>query len=350
MEPLDLDFLNPSVAPDPAEPSERVYAQEMGYPKTAALVAVNHVSAMAGHEYDAKRNCLIGNPGSSLLRVLRTFLRPADQVILTDPTSRTLIHSVQAVGARPILAPLIFRPGQTWAVNYRAFADCITDNTKAMLLQSPCMPSGALFSHQDWGFIGRLCVESNLLLIFDTSFDTVIYNFVRSMWAHPASFPGMKGRTLIIGSGSGLLDEKLQSFEYVVGPEGLVSNIRPVVPSKPDCFTCCEVASFRLSRGDLIETARKRRDMVLYVLRGLPIGIPAGGWSLLLRVSDFGLTAQEATGRLAEQGVKVRPMDECGDVHGMYFVRLVFAHQRVENLATLRSRVEKAFTMYEETT
>lgn len=345
MEPLDMESLNPSVVPDPCNPLERVYAREMGYPKTAAQAVVNHVSAMAKQEYDAKRNCVIVEPGSSLLGVLRALLRRNDQVILTDPTSHTLITSVKSANARPVLVPLVFRPGQTWAVNHQAFKYSITENTKAMLLQSPCTPSGALFSEKDWEYIAKQCVESNLLLIFETSFDTVIYNFSPSMWTHPASLKGMADRTLIIGTGSGFLDNRLQKFEYVVGPQVFISKIRSVVCSKPDRYTCCEVASFRLSRGDLIATARQRRDVILYALRGFPIGIPAGGWSLLLRVSEFGLTAQEAAWRLAEQGITVTPMDDWGNLQGKYFVRLVFAHQPVEKLASLRPRVINALRL-----
>ncbi|OJJ54168.1 hypothetical protein ASPSYDRAFT_136297 [Aspergillus sydowii CBS 593.65] len=342
--PLDLATVHPDTVRDPIDPAERIYAREMGYPETAAQVAVNHVSAMAEVEYNADRNCLIAEPGGSLRAVLQTFLRrPDDEVILTDPASRALIDTVKAANANPVLAPLVFLPGQKWVIRHRAFQDCVTDRTKAILLQSPCMPSGVLFSKDDWGFIGRLCKTADLLLLFDTSFDTVIYNFTRPMWSHPASAPGMADRTVMIGTGSGHLEEKLQKFEYVVGPEKLISDLRPFVWSKPDHFTFCQVDSFQFARGPLMAAARQRRNIVINALRGFPIGIPDGGWSLLLETSDYGLTAQQATARLAEQGIKVTPMDGWGRVHGEYFVRIVFAHQPAPRLATLRERFVKAF-------
>lgn len=77
-------------------------------------------------------------------------------------------------------------------------------------------------------------------------------------------------------------------------------------------------------------------------LDGLPIGIPAGGWSLLLDVSSFGLDGETMSARLFEQGVCATAMWGWGERHGPQYIRFVFANEPVERLTMLGGRVRAA--------
>ncbi|GIK04347.1 hypothetical protein Aspvir_008428 [Aspergillus viridinutans] len=85
-----------------------------------------------------------------------------------------------------------------------------------------------------------------------------------------------------------------------------------------------------------------RRDLVVAELDGLPVGVPAGGWSLLLRVSDFGLDGSTASKRFLEQGVCTTAMDGWGEVHGSQYIRFVFSNESIERLKGLGAKVRKA--------
>jgi aspartate/methionine/tyrosine aminotransferase len=88
-----------------------------------------------------------------------------------------------------------------------------------------------------------------------------------------------------------------------------------------------------------------RRDTVLAQLDGLPVGGPAGGWSLLLRVSDYGIDGATMSERLLEHGVCATAMTGWGITHGAQYVRFVFANEPVQRLKLLGTRVRAALAM-----
>jgi aspartate/methionine/tyrosine aminotransferase len=82
-----------------------------------------------------------------------------------------------------------------------------------------------------------------------------------------------------------------------------------------------------------------RRDAVIRQLEGLPVGVPGGGWSLLMRVSDFGIDGETMSRRLLDQGVCATAMTGWGAEHGAQYIRFVFANEPVERLMLLGTRV-----------
>jgi len=86
----------------------------------------------------------------------------------------------------------------------------------------------------------------------------------------------------------------------------------------------------------------RRRDTVVAELAGLPLGVPAGGWSALLRVSDFGLDGAAVSKRLLERKVVATAMAGWGEAHGADYVRFVFSNEPVERLEGLGGKVRAA--------
>ena len=86
----------------------------------------------------------------------------------------------------------------------------------------------------------------------------------------------------------------------------------------------------------------RRRDVVAEELRGLPFGLPAGGWSMLLRVSDFGLDGASMSERLLDHGVCATGMAGWGSAHGADYIRFVFANESAGRLRGLGARVRAA--------
>ena len=86
----------------------------------------------------------------------------------------------------------------------------------------------------------------------------------------------------------------------------------------------------------------RRRDVILEELAGLPVGVPAGGWSLLLRTTDFGIDGAAMSARLLDQGVAATPMAGWGEVHGGQYIRFVFSNEPVDRLRGLGRKVRDA--------
>ena len=94
--------------------------------------------------------------------------------------------------------------------------------------------------------------------------------------------------------------------------------------------------------GPYVAELQARRDVIAAELAGLPFGVPAGGWSMLLRVSDFGFDGATMSERLLEEGVCATAMAGWGETHGAQYIRFVFANEPVSRLKGLGARVRAA--------
>jgi aspartate/methionine/tyrosine aminotransferase len=94
--------------------------------------------------------------------------------------------------------------------------------------------------------------------------------------------------------------------------------------------------------ADYVRELQRRRDTMMQQLEGLPFGVPLGGWSMLLRVSDFGMDGAAASARLLSEGVCATGMQGWGGDLASQYIRFVYANESVERLKDLAPRVRAA--------
>ena len=314
-------------------------------------LAAQHVSQVSGVAYSGERNCVISAGGlSGILNVLLATVDVGDEVIVTDPTYAGLINRIRLAGAVPTFASFQFTSGGRWKLNRDAMRRQVSEKTRAMLLMSPSMPSGACFDAEDWDVIAELCVAGDLLLILDSAMDRLVFD--NRPVLHPAALAGMAPRTITVGSSAKELRMIGWRVGWVVAPEefmpdivavSLANVVVPVGIAQDAVATALE--SSYASIGGYVSELQRRRDTVMAQLEGLPFGAPDGGWSLLLRVSDFGIDGETMSRRLLDQGVCATAMTGWGTTHGEQYIRFVFANEPVARLELLGARVRQALSI-----
>jgi len=313
-------------------------------------VAARHVSMMSGVSYSGDRNCIISAGGlSGILNVLLATVDVGDEVILTDPTYVGLVNRVRLAGGVPRWMPLVFTPGGPWTFDRARLPGAVGPRTKALLLMSPSMPSGGCLDEDDWRAVADLCRSRDLLLILDAAMERLVFD--RRPLRHPAHLPGMAERTITVGSSAKELRMIGWRVGWIVAPEWLLPDlaavslanvVTPVGIAQEAVATALERSES--SMASYVDQLQARRDAVLDQLRGLPVGVPSGGWSLLMRVSDVGLDGDTMSERLLHQGVCATSMRGWGVSHGEQYVRFVFSNEPVERLKMLGSRVRRALS------
>lgn len=139
---------------------------------------------------------------------------------------------------------------------------------------------------------------------------------------------------------------------WIVGPEELMPDIiavslaNVVVPVgiAQDAVATALERSY-VSIAEYVKELQARRDTVSQQLEGLPFGAPDGGWSLLLRLTDFGLDGERMSRRLLDYGICATAMTGWGEAHGAQYVRFVFANEPVSRLMLLGDRVRRALSL-----
>ncbi len=354
---LRLENLDTDIRPDPeaiartcesaATDADNSYLPFVGQTHLRAIAA-EHVARLSGVPYSGERNCIISAGGlSGILNVLMATVEVGDEVIVTDPTYAGLINRIRLVGGVPKFVPFNFSPGDVWRLDRHALRAAMGPKVSAMLLMSPSMPCGGYLDGGDWALIADLCRTHELNLILDSAMERLLFD-ERSV-IHPAGLPGMAQRTITVGSCAKELRMIGWRVGWVVAPEHFmpdlvaVSLANVVVPVgiAQNAVACALVKSV-VDLAPFVRELQTRRDVVMQELADLPFGVPAGGWSMLLRTSDFGIDGATLSARLLEQGVCATAMSGWGMTHGAQYIRFVFANEPASRLIGLGARVRAA--------
>jgi aspartate/methionine/tyrosine aminotransferase len=305
-----------------------------------------YIARRGGPRYDPHREIVItSGEGDAMLDALFCLTDPGDEVILTDPTYAGMLNRVRLVGAVPRLVPLNVAGGE-WRLDIDALGATAGPRTRVVFLNNASFPSGWVASDAEWKAVASICRERDLWLLYWGGFEGVLFDgrAVR----HPASLPGMRDRTVTVGSPA--LEQRMIAWRigWIVAPRELVNDLSRVhiynglVPSG-----FAQVGT-RVALGlsdEHVAAAnaeyQRRRDETLRQLEGLPAVRPAGAWSLLLDVAALGLDCVEFSNRLLEQKVAATPMRGWGGTVADRHVRFVFSNEPVERLALLGDRVRR---------
>ncbi|MGL4608607.1 MAG: pyridoxal phosphate-dependent aminotransferase [Trueperaceae bacterium] len=310
--------------------------------------AAELVGKQSHQNYDWKTECIISAGGlSGILNVLLATLEPGDEVLMTDPVYIGLINRVRVAGGVPRFVPLL-PSAEGWRLNTTTLATIDPAPVKAALLMSPSMPTGAVFTKEEWQALVDFCKRADCWLINDTAMERILHD--NRQVIHPASFDGMRDKVITVGAVSKEYRMIGWRVGWVVGPAPIIADVARVSITNVVCQTGIAmgaVATAMRDSNDGIENCvaewQRRRDVLLAELKDFTVIPPHGGWSLFLDVSPLGFSSSEASNRLLEQGkIAATPMVNWGSSLSDHYVRFVFANESVERLRGISERVKRA--------
>ena len=122
-----------------------------------------------------------------------------DEVITHAPYWPTIPEQVKLVGAKPVIVPTHSTDGFT--VHAEAMVAAITSRTKAIIINSPCNPTGALVDEDAVAAIADAAAKRGIWVIVDLCYEQLIYEKV------PHNLPKVlfdrhRDRTILAGSAS----------------------------------------------------------------------------------------------------------------------------------------------------
>ena len=309
-----------------------------------------HLKKLSGQVYHPRQECLVTAGGlNGCLVALNALINPGDEVIVTDPTYVGLLNRIRIAGGRPVQVPYNLVDDQ-WRLDLDELKAAVSPKTKAFLVMSPSMPSGATLNRSEWQVICDLCHKIGAWLVYNAAMERILYD--QTEYLHPASFAGMRDRTITIGSVSKEFRMIGWRVGWVVGPApimrdvGLVSISDVVVPvglAQPAAKAALEADEADLLKA--VKTWEDRRNLIMDELAGLPLRSAAGGWSMLLDAGELGMSGLQASKRLFDIGrIAATPMVNWGRRHGEQYVRFVFSNEPVERLRGIGERVRRSLT------
>lgn len=297
----DPDFDTPApiveAAIDSLQRGRHHYTPSVGIPELRETVARNHQQA-TGQNVSADNVAILQGAQNALMSVALCVLDQDDEVIIPEPMYVTYEGVIGTCGAK--LIDVALRPEDGFQVDPSSIEAAITPNSRALLLNTPHNPTGAVLKHDVLEEIADICRRHDLWVISDEVYATITYD---AEHISPCSFPGMAERTVTISSLSKSHAMTGWRLGWAIGPTELIHHIDTLSNSmlygSPPFIQDAAVHALNheIEELDKMNSAyRRRRDRVcaeLESVEGLSIDWPEGGMFAMADVRQTGLSSQK---------------------------------------------------------
>jgi arginine:pyruvate transaminase len=293
------------------------YSPITGHAETLAAIAERH-ARRTGQPCGPENIAVVAGAQAGLYFTLQCIAGPGDEVIVPEPMYVNYEAVVTATGAAMVKVPS--RPEAGFHPDLDALAAAITPATRAIWINSPHNPTGAVMTPAEIGAIAALCREHDLWLVSDEVYEDLA--FARPHLS-PWSLPGMAARTVVISSLSKSHALPGFRFGWVVGPPDLIGHLFNLLLCAlyggPPFIQDAVLPALRADLpqvANLREDYRRRSSLMTGILAGAPgcrVRQPEGGMFVLLDIRPTGLTSEAfAHGLLDQERVAVLPCDASG--------------------------------------
>lgn len=156
----------------------------------------------------------------ALYTSLKSILKQNDEVIILQPSYYTYAPSVVMNGGIPVYYDL----ETDFTINWDIFKNCITEKTKAVIVNSPQNPTGKVWKEEDWNQLYELIKDRDIYLISEEIYDTYCYDEAE----HYSSFihPELREKTFCIFSFGKMFHTSGWKVSYMLASETLTARFQ----------------------------------------------------------------------------------------------------------------------------
>ncbi len=286
----------------------------------------------------------------SLYNIIQAICEKGDEVIIPSPYWLSYPEMVSLAEAKPVFIETDDSSG--FRISVSGLKKAITKKTKAVIINSPSNPTGAIYSKEELKDIGELLADKGTLIISDEIYEKIIFD-AGSHVSIASLGRGIFKNTVVVNGVSKSFAMTGWRIGYLASPDNelvtAIKNIQGHSTSNPSSISqMAALEALKNSNGAAAVSAmrdefEKRRDYLtdrINKIKGLSCIKPEGAFYVFCRIHKKGLTSMEAAPRLLDEArVAVVP----GKVFGSdRHFRLSFAAS-MENIKKGADRIEEWF-------
>lgn len=230
-----------------------------------------------------------------IFNAIMATIQTGDEVIIPTPAWVSYPDMVKLAGGTPVevlcSAETGFKPTP------EMIAAAITANTRAVMINSPSNPTGAVLNEEEWRAIGDVLAEhDDIYVICDDIYEHI--NFTGKPFTTLAqACPELKDRVLTVNGVSKSFAMTGWRIGYGAGPKGLIAAMRKLQSqSTTNASSISQAAAVAALNGGMntVEEMRqaflRRRDILvgrLQAMPGLSVTVPDGAFYLFVGVEGL---------------------------------------------------------------
>jgi N-succinyldiaminopimelate aminotransferase len=196
------------------------YPPGIGVPELRAAIR-EHQQRFYGLDYDADAEVLVtAGATEAIAAALLALCGPGDEVVTFEPYYDSYAACIAMSGATRRVVTL---RAPDYSFDPDDLRAAITPRTKLLLLNSPHNPTGKVFARAELTLVAELAQERDLLVVTDEVYEHLVYE---GEHIPIATLPGMRDRTVSIGSGGKTFSFTGWKVGWVCAPPALVVAVK----------------------------------------------------------------------------------------------------------------------------
>jgi aspartate aminotransferase len=210
----------------------------------------------------------------SLYNLFMALLDPGDEVLIPAPYWVSYPDMVMLAGGRPVIVQTT--AADNFAVTAKAVAEAVSPRTRAIVLNNPSNPTGAVYSRLQLEALAKVIVDKDLLVISDDIYRQLVYGAAE--YISIASLgPEVAKRTIFVDGVSKTYAMTGWRIGYTAGPLPLIAamaKIQGQSTSNPTHISQIATLAALTGPQDCVATMRaafdERRVEMVKLLRNIP--------------------------------------------------------------------------------
>jgi N-succinyldiaminopimelate aminotransferase len=194
------------------------YAPMRGLPELREAVA-DHYRAHQGLSLDDEITVTSGAT-EALAAAILALVSPGDEVVLFQPLYDAYLPLVRRAGGVPRLVRLM---PPDWRITQAAIEEATSPRTRLVIFNNPHNPTARLFDAEELALVAETCIRCDAIALTDEVWEHLVFDGR----AHRplAALPGMRERTVKVGSAGKIFSLTGWKVGWIAAPEALAGPI-----------------------------------------------------------------------------------------------------------------------------
>ena len=273
----------------------------------------------------------------ALYTALTGILNPGDQVIIPTPAFSLYDTITTAAGAESVFLDVSKTDFQ---ITPQGLAYCLTEKTRAIVLNSPCNPTGVILNRESLEAVKEVLKDRDMYLICDNVYNQLVYGPCEDLSLDEE----LKDKTILCQSFSKPYAMTGWRIGYLVCPQTLLERLLLLSAAEIAAVpTFLQAAAQTALQQDVAPTRalyRRRRDDVCTRLTdmGLPYPHPQGAFYVFPSIQKYGIPSWDFCLRMIKEAGLAAVPGTCFGCQG--YIRLSYCYSDRELTESL-DRLER---------
>ncbi len=237
-------------------------------------VIVDKLVRENGLEYKPGEIVVSAGAKHSLYNAFQVLCQAGDEVILPAPYWVSYLEQIKLAGAVPVVVAA--QVENDFKITAGELEAAITPRTRAIILNSPSNPTGAVYNRDELAALGRVLEKHGIAIISDEIYEKLIYDGLEHV-SIAALSPALKEQTVVINGVSKTYAMTGWRIGYAAAPAHVakaMADLQSHSTSNPTSIA--QAAAVEAIRGDQSAVATmvgefvKRRDYMVDRLNAMP--------------------------------------------------------------------------------